>query len=216
MVEACHNLACHRHGADIAYLRLHAKTHQAMQYYVRHKFGVSSQYNTFVQHPWHGAGQGAADAALQYIVLSDMIIDAYHSKIAPIGLTDPLKAITITQSLKAFINDVVLHAADGPLAPFNDLVQHASKQIQWWDQLVKVTGNTKKCCAIAYKWNPDIHDILQLKTKTPRNPIISTIDNSSPPIQFAKMDEGIHYLGVYIMGNQTTQPMETHLWDKAM
>jgi len=101
MVEACHNLACCRHGTDITYLCLHAKMHQAMKYYVRHKFGMSSQYNTFTQHPWHGAGQGAADAAVQYIVLSDTIIDAYHSKIAPIGLTDPLKAITIMQSLKA-------------------------------------------------------------------------------------------------------------------
>jgi len=71
MVEACHNLACHRHSADIVYLCLHAQMHQAMKYYVWHKFGVSSQYNTFEQYPWHGAGQGAANAALRYIVLSD-------------------------------------------------------------------------------------------------------------------------------------------------
>jgi len=31
MVEACHNLACRRHGADDAYLRLHTKMHQAMK-----------------------------------------------------------------------------------------------------------------------------------------------------------------------------------------
>jgi len=30
MVEACHNLACRRHGATDAYLGLHARTHQAM------------------------------------------------------------------------------------------------------------------------------------------------------------------------------------------
>jgi len=64
MVEACHNLACRRHGATDAYLRLHARTHQLMKYYIRHKFGVSAEYNTFEQHPWHGAGQGAVDAAL--------------------------------------------------------------------------------------------------------------------------------------------------------
>jgi len=28
MIEACHNLACHHHGADKAYLQLHACTHQ--------------------------------------------------------------------------------------------------------------------------------------------------------------------------------------------
>jgi len=64
MVEACHNLACRRHGAEDAYLRLHARTHQLMQYFVRHKYGVSKDYNTYGHHPWHGAGQGAADAAL--------------------------------------------------------------------------------------------------------------------------------------------------------
>jgi len=90
MVEACHNLASHRHGADVAYLHLHARTHQAMKYYVQHKFGVLVNYNTFEQHPWHGAGQGAADAALCYIVLSDMVIDAYRTKIAPTGLHNPM------------------------------------------------------------------------------------------------------------------------------
>jgi len=34
MVEACHNLACRRHGVDIAYLKLHARTHKVMKYYV--------------------------------------------------------------------------------------------------------------------------------------------------------------------------------------
>ncbi len=34
MVEACHNLACWRHGAEDAYLCLHARTHQLMQYFV--------------------------------------------------------------------------------------------------------------------------------------------------------------------------------------
>jgi len=50
-----------------------------MKYYIRHQYGMSTEYNTFDQHPWHGAGQGAADAALRYIVLSDTLIDAYHT-----------------------------------------------------------------------------------------------------------------------------------------
>jgi len=64
MVEACHNLACRHHGAEDAYLRLHAKMHRAMKYYICHKFGVSKEYNTFKSHPWHGVGQGMADTAL--------------------------------------------------------------------------------------------------------------------------------------------------------
>jgi len=92
-----------------------------MKYYVRHKFGVSQHYNTFDQHTWHGAGQGAADAALWYIVLLDMLIDAYHSRIAPNSLHDPMKMIPVLRSLKAFIDDVVLHATDGPYASLDNL-----------------------------------------------------------------------------------------------
>jgi len=66
-----------------------------MQYFVRHKFGVSKEYNTFSQHPWHGSGQGAADAALRYIVLSDTLIDAYHSKIDMHLIYDPTHHIEI-------------------------------------------------------------------------------------------------------------------------
>jgi len=50
-----------------------------MKYYVNQKLGVSKDYNTFEHHPWHGAGQGAADTALHYIVLSDTVINAYHT-----------------------------------------------------------------------------------------------------------------------------------------
>jgi len=81
-----------------------------MRYYVHHKFGVSADFNTSKQHPWHGAGQGTADAALRYIVLLDMLIDAYHAKVAPTMMHDPTKSIVIIRSLKAFIDDVVLHA----------------------------------------------------------------------------------------------------------
>jgi len=163
MVEACHNLACRRHGAEDAYLKLHAKTHRAMRYHVRHKFGVSLDYNTFEKHPWHGAGQGAADAALRYIVLSDTLIDAYHTKIAPCLISDPSQAITIQRSLKAFIDDVVLHASAEPNTTYHELLQQAQNQLRWWDRLVRVTGgslNAKKCCAIVYNWQPDHFGIL--------------------------------------------------------
>jgi len=139
MVEACLNLACHRHGADNAYLRLHAKMHQAMKYYVRHKFGISNDYNTFAAHPWHGAGQGAADATLQFIALSDMLISAYHTKVAPITMTDPTNNLTILRSLKAFINGIVLHVSVTPMTTYKTLKQKAQDQLHWWNKLIQVT-----------------------------------------------------------------------------
>jgi len=110
MVEACHNMACRRHGAADDYLRLHAQTHRLMRYYVRHKYGVSLDYNTFDEHPWHGAGQGAADAALQYIVLSDSLIDAYHAKFQQWTMHDPTLTTVLFKSIKAFIDDVAMSA----------------------------------------------------------------------------------------------------------
>jgi len=136
MVEACHNLACRRHGADDTYLKLHAKTHQAMKYHVQHKFGVSLDFNTFANHPWHGAGQGAANAALRYIVLSDTLINAYHTKVAPYVISDPTNALEILRGLKAFIDNVVLHASATPMTSFQELTQIAQSHLRWWDQLV--------------------------------------------------------------------------------
>jgi len=49
---------------DTTYLSLHAKNAQCDENYVWQKFGVSTDYNTFVQHPWHGTGQGATKVAL--------------------------------------------------------------------------------------------------------------------------------------------------------
>jgi len=60
---------------------LHAQTHCLIKYFVHHKYDISNDYNTFNQHPWHGAGQGTANAALCYIILLDTLIDAYHEKI---------------------------------------------------------------------------------------------------------------------------------------
>jgi len=138
MVEACHNLVCRRHGAADDYLRLHAKTHQLMRYFVRHKFGVSAEYNTFAQHPWHGAGQGAADAALRYIVLSDTLINAYHTKVALQMMHDPAMLIQIQQSLKAFIDDVILHTTSTHDNALPDLQLQMQAQLMWWPNWSKL------------------------------------------------------------------------------
>ncbi len=95
---------------DNVYLKLHVHTHQLMRYYVWHKFGISTDYDTFESHPWHGASQGAADATLQYIALSDTLINTYHTKVAPHLISDPTNAIQVQQSLKAFIDNAIMNA----------------------------------------------------------------------------------------------------------
>jgi len=130
MVKACQNLASRRHRADVAYLCLHACTHQLMKYYIRHKFGVSCDFNTFDFHPWHGARQGTADAALYYIVLSDTLINAYHNKVAPTMMCDLTTMIKVLLcSLKAFINDIVLHAMNPAAGDINKLLNTAQTHL---------------------------------------------------------------------------------------
>jgi len=81
------------------------------------------------QHPWHGASQGAADAALHYIILLDTLIDAYHTKVAPTMMLNPTATIEVIRSLKAFIYDVVLHAANPTTGPINDLMLTAQHKL---------------------------------------------------------------------------------------
>jgi len=219
MVEACHNLACRRHGAADEYLRLHAKTHQLMRYFVRHKFGVSTEYNTFDQHPWHGAGQGAADAALRYIVLSDTLIDAYHTRVAPQMMHDPARLLSIQRSLKAFIDDVVLHATSPNDDDLPELQMRMQDHLQWWANLVSVTGgdlNPKKCCGLIYHWTPDKRGIFQLaQPQIPRDFLSIRTGTQSQTIPMTEPNAGTRYLGIYLTIDRSTTPMEKHLLTKA-
>jgi len=134
-----------------------------MKYHICHKFGGSTDFNTYEQHPWHGAGQGTADTALQYIVLSDTMIDAYHLKIVPYLLQDPTSLLAVTRSLKAFINNVVIHTTNNNETDLQLLQQKALSQLQWWDKLVQVMGSAlkpKKCDTFLYLWTPDKQGIL--------------------------------------------------------
>jgi len=133
-----------------------------MKYYVRHQYGISTDYNTFEFYPWHGTGQGAADATLHYIVLFDSLIDAYHSQFQPRILHDPTLTMQIIKSIKAFINDVVMSTGDSETT-FNQLVERTKNQLQWWNCLVQSSRgalNPTKCCGAFYCWQPDQYGIL--------------------------------------------------------
>jgi len=88
-----------------------------------------------------------------------MLIDAYHTKVAPHLMQDPMMLLTIQQSLIAFINDVMIHATVETPEQLNKLTQKAQWQQQWWDQLIQVTGgalNPQKCYGLLYKWEDNI------------------------------------------------------------
>ncbi len=219
MVEACHNMACRRHGAADDYLRLHAQTHRLMKYYVRHKYGVSVEYNTYENYPWHGAGQGAADAALRYIALSDALIDAYHSQIQPWIIHDPTLTITVVKSLKAFIDDVAMSVGGNSLS-LPELVTLAQEQLQWWHDLIQASGgalNPKKCCCAIYTWKPDKLGILRVAATAPEEvDIILQTNQNIQHLTVLAPNEGTRYLGIYVTRSGITKPMEDHMWKKAV
>jgi len=217
MVEACHNMACRGTADD--YLRLHAQTHRLMKYFVQHKYGVSKDYNTFDLHPWHGTGQGAADAALRYIVLSDSLIDAYNEKVQPWTILDPTLTLPLLKNLKAFIDDVVM-SAGGTHNNLQELVHATQSQVQWWNELIQASGgalNPTKCCCMVHTWMPDKFGILRpAPLPTDSIHIAITMDPNSPRLPVLLPHEGTHYLGLYVNQFGTTQPMETHIWQKAV
>jgi len=218
MVKVCHNMACRRQGAADDYLRLHAQTHRLTKYYVRHKYGVSEDYNTFEQHPWHGAGQGAADAALRYIALSDMLIDVYHECIQPWIIPDPTLTLTVIKSLKAFIDDVAMSV--GGEASITTLTERAQAQLQWWNSLIQATGgalNPQKCVYALYTWKPDTFGILRLASMADEEITIAPCTQQpNQSIRPLGLNEGTRYLGVYVTRSGTTQPMEHHIWQKVV
>jgi len=190
-----------------------------MKYYVRHQYRISTDYNTFDMHPWHGAGQGAADTAIRYIVLSDSLIDTYHEHFQPRVLHDPTMTMQIIKSIKAFIDDVAMSAGDNT-STFSQIVQRAQNQLHWWNQLVQSSGgalNPKKCCGALYHWQPDNDGILCSTEPDPTESAITIEPGpSSPTIPILKRTKGTRYLSVYVTRNGSTKVMEEHIWKQAV
>jgi len=164
-----------------------------MKYYIRHKYGVLEDYNTFDQHPWHGAGQGTTDAAIWYIALSDLLIDAYHSNIQPWIIQDPMLTLVIVKSMKAFIDDIAM-LVNGATSTLEQMTLQVQTQLQWWTQLIQASGgalNPQKYCCALYYWRPDTSGILHLTTIDPENINIALCNiRLQQTIHVLKLDEG--------------------------
>ncbi len=127
--------------------------------------------------------------------------------------------IEIIRSLKAFIDDVVLHVSNPTEDTLEELTNTAQNQLCWWDQLIQVTGgalNPKKCCRMLYHWTPDKRGILKLnKLEAPLPPITLPHVNSQQEVHLLNPSAGTRYLGLYLSTDQNTKTMEEHLWNKA-
>jgi len=100
------------------------------------------------------------------------------------------------------------------------LQQQVQTQLQWWVQLVQVTGgklNPNKCCGLLYNWEPDKHGILRLQQPDlPMDFLLLQTITDTQSIPIPKNAEGTRYLGLYLTVDRNTKPMEQHLWKKAL
>jgi len=116
-------------------------------------------------------------------------------QIAPQCLHNPTGLVPVTHSLKAFIDDVVLHTTSDGNTSIQELSLLAQVNLHWWHQLVQVTGGSlnKKMSTLVYTWHPDPRGILPLVPTTPHNPVsISFSDDiAAPTLLLMHLDEGI-------------------------
>jgi len=149
MIEAPNNLACLQHGADPQYIKLHAQTQRELRYHLKHKYGISEEFNTHQDNqPWYGMGQGAGDACNRWVIGSDSMADAYSAGANGWTIPSPNNNAPIKQDMKAFIDDVNLFIGKPENTTETDFMEMAQADINRWHGLLRATGgelNNKKC-----------------------------------------------------------------------
>jgi len=159
MNEACANLSCLQHGADPRYLRLHAQTQQQNRYYVKHAYGISSEYNQFTsQHPWYGAGQGTVDAASRWVVQSHSLITAYHSEAHVWDLSNPITHISQRMGIDAYMDDMNQILGTDQASLLATVLPNAQTDIDLWQGLIQASSGTlnlSKSSWTPFKWTFD-------------------------------------------------------------
>ncbi len=137
MIEAPNNLACLQHGADPKYIQLHAQTQCELCYHLKHKYGISKEFNHHqVTQPWYGMGQGAGNACNRWVIGSDSLANAYQEHANGWTISSPTPPKQLTQSWKAFINDVNLFIGKPVTASEDKFLKMVQTDINWWHRLL--------------------------------------------------------------------------------
>jgi len=149
MIEAPNNLACLQHGANLKYIKLHAQMQCKLRYHLKHKYGISEDFNTHQEtKPWYGMGQGAGDSCNRWVIGTDSMATAYTSGANGWIIPSPSTNKTTKQDLKAFIDDVNLFIGKLEDKMEEEFLEMAQADINCWHGILRATGgelNTKKC-----------------------------------------------------------------------
>lgn len=93
------NLSCRREGLPLPLAKLYASTLSQIKYYLRHKGGISAQFNTHSAKPFHGAGQGAGDSPARWCFISDNLIRAYKKNTPSTLIRSPISLLDTNEKI---------------------------------------------------------------------------------------------------------------------
>jgi len=193
-------------------LKLHALLQQTFRYYVKHAQGISEEYNQYSNtDPWYGAGQGAGDACLRWIVQADSIIKAYASRAEPWHIYSPDYANHYCQLLDAFIDDTDIFAAKQPRQNFQNFVATLQENINLWHNLLQASGgvlNPSKCVWLCFNWHVGTNGRPKIIPPPATASLSLTVQGQSPEkIPLLDPMAAHRYLGVYLTtdGNCKTE-----------
>jgi len=211
MIEAPNNLACLQHGADPKYIALHAQTQRKLQYHLKHKYGISPEYNSHtIEQPWYGMGQGAGDASNHWVIGTDSMANAYTKKAHGWTIPSPSTQHPIRQDMAAFIDDVNLFIGKPNNVTEEEFLAIIQADINHWHGILRATGgelNTNKCYWSDFhlqfnnKGNPSLCKKLPQDTQLH----LTNLDRTQAVPTPTKFSNSLRHLGVHISMDGNTK-----------
>ncbi len=220
-IEACANLSCLSHGADLRYICLHGQTHQRTRYYPKHLFGMSQQYNQHTpEHPWYGTGQGTGNIAIRWTLISHLLITAYQSEATPWRIKSALCDTIVKLDIDTFVDDTKIIHGDEGAANIGDILRIVQDSFRQWRGLLHASGGTlnpPKCSWTPFIWKynnlgharlmqPPMNSNLQLTA--------SDLEGQQHNLKINKPDNAVCLLGVHIAADSNNTKELTMLKQK--
>jgi len=150
MIKACQNLSCLSHRADPCYLWLHAQTQWEQHYYIKHAYGISTNFNRHSKNdPWYGAGQGMGDEAIRWVTLSDSMIKGYQSQDNQWKVYSPMRERpNYTLSIDAFMDEILNIHGQHDTQDLSRLIPVVQRNLDHGQGILRACGsalNLSKC-----------------------------------------------------------------------
>jgi hypothetical protein len=217
------NLASRKYGMHKKVCIVQAKTLEEAKYFLKTKFGISSEYTEHTQEcPWFGTGQGSGNSPFYWLLISSTLYDLYCAKTTGgATYTSPDKTLQVKIYLLGFVDDVknrtnLSTTIDSRIlvSRLNTLIEQATKDSQLWHDIITAANQelelTKcKYHFIHYQFNDSGKPSL-VEDPYPRQPqyplTIQGKNNQPVQIEFVPSSQAIKYLGCQkCPGNQKQQ-----------